>query len=81
MNKYVKSFLIGALVAFPLGYNMGMDRPVLSNPFSSEPDIAHRIIQRTAQVADEIKSAIHNATKPAERPAHQTALNQVESQP
>ena len=81
MNKYVKSFIIGALVAFPLGYNMGMDRPVFSNPFSTNPDIAHRVIQRTAQVADEIKTAIHNATKPAEPHPHQTALNQVDPQP
>lgn len=64
MKKYFVGFVIGALVAFPLGINFGKDLPLLSNPFAAKPDIPDRVIERTGKTLDEAKEAIHEATKP-----------------
>jgi len=64
MKKYVWGFLVGALVAFPLGINFGKDVPLLSNPFAAKPDIGERVKERAVQTLEETKGAIHDATTP-----------------
>ncbi|OGI48208.1 MAG: hypothetical protein A2151_00580 [Candidatus Muproteobacteria bacterium RBG_16_65_34] len=64
MKKFLFGFVVGALVAFPLGINFGKDLPLLSNPFAAKPDIPDRVIERTGKTLDEAKEAIHEATKP-----------------
>jgi len=65
--------VIGALIAFPLGHNMGAGKPLLSNPLEKRDlmertrDLAADIAAETGKSIDEalgdIKKAIHDATK------------------
>ena len=64
MLKYIRGFILGVIVTFPLGINFGKDAPLLSNPFAAKPDIAARVIERTGTLMDETKAKIHEATKP-----------------
>ncbi|MEK7207130.1 MAG: hypothetical protein AAB134_04535 [Pseudomonadota bacterium] len=52
-------------IAFPLGINFGKDVPLLSNPFAAKPDISKRVVERTEDMVEGAKGAIHEATKPA----------------
>ena len=64
MKKYVIGFVIGVIIAFPLGINFGKDVPLWSNPFAAKPDIPDRVVERTEKVLEETKEAIHEATRP-----------------
>ena len=64
MPKYIKGFILGVIITFPLGINFGKDVPLLSNPFAAKPDIAAKVIERTGSLLDDTKAAIHEATKP-----------------
>ena len=64
MKKFFIGLAIGLIVAFPLGINFGKDKPLLSNPFAAKPDLAERVKERTGEVLQETKEAIHDATKP-----------------
>ncbi|MDH3311395.1 MAG: hypothetical protein OEM48_12015 [Gammaproteobacteria bacterium] len=64
MKKFFIGFLIGLIVAFPLGINFGKDKPLLSNPFAAKPDIAERVKERTGELLKDTKEVIHDATKP-----------------
>ena len=64
MKKYLIGMIIGAIIAFPLGINFGKDVPLWSNPFAAKPDISERVIERAGRTADDVKEAIHEATKP-----------------
>jgi len=64
MKKYVIGFVLGAIIAFPLGINFGKDVPLLSNPFAAKPDIPDRVIERTGSLLQDTKDAIHEATRP-----------------
>jgi hypothetical protein len=47
-----------------LGINFGKDVPLLSNPFAAKPDFSDRVKQRTGDLIEDTKEAIHEATKP-----------------
>ena len=64
MKKFLIGLAIGLIVAFPLGINFGRDMPLLSNPFAAKPDITERVKERTGELLEETKEAIHEATKP-----------------
>lgn len=64
MKKFLIGFVIGLIIAFPLGINFGKDMPLLSNPFAAKPDITERVKERTGEMLQETKEAIHEATKP-----------------
>ncbi len=66
MKKFVIGLALGLVVAFPLGINFGKDKPLLSNPFATKPDITERVKERTGEVIKETKEAIHDATKPVQ---------------
>ena len=66
MKKFFYGLIIGAIVAFPLGINFGKDVPLLSNPFVAKPDIPNRIVERTGNLIEDTKEAIHDATKPVQ---------------
>ena len=65
MKKYFTGFVIGLIVAFPLGINFGKDVPLFSNPFAAKPDIPDRVMERTEKALEQTKEAIHDATRPA----------------
>ena len=64
MKKFLIGFVIGLIIAFPLGINFGKDAPLLSNPFAAKPDLTERVKERTGEMLQETKEAIHEATKP-----------------
>lgn len=66
MKKLLIGFILGAIVAFPLGINFGKDVPLFSNPFAAKPDIPDRVIERAGKAVDEAKEVLHEATKPVE---------------
>lgn len=64
MKKIFFGFVIGIIIAFPLGINFGKDVPLWSNPLAAKPDIADRVIERTEKTVEQAKGALHDATKP-----------------
>ena len=64
MKKFFIGFVIGLIIAFPLGINFGKDVPLWSNPFTAKPDITERVKERTEDLLKDTKEAIHEATKP-----------------
>jgi hypothetical protein len=66
MKKFFIGLVIGLIVAFPLGINFGKDKPLLSNPLAAKPDLAEKVKERTGEVLQETKEAIHDATKPVQ---------------
>jgi hypothetical protein len=66
MKKFFIGLIVGLIVAFPLGINFGKDKPLLSNPFSAKPDLAERVKERTGEMLQDTKEAIHDATKPVQ---------------
>lgn len=67
MSARLKSFLVGlvvgAVIAFMLGMNVGKGAPLLSNPFAHR-DLTVTIKQEAGHLADEAREKIHDATKP-----------------
>ncbi|MBS1269514.1 MAG: hypothetical protein MAG794_00465 [Gammaproteobacteria bacterium] len=49
MKPFIAGLLIGLIVAFPLGMNVGKGNPVFSNPFANKP--------LSEQIGDAAKSA------------------------
>lgn len=66
MKKFLAGFVIGLVLAFPLGINFGKDVPLFSNPFAAKPDIPDKVLERTGELVEDAKDAIHKATKPLE---------------
>lgn len=69
MKKLVMGFVLGVLIAFPLGINFGKDVPLLSNPFAAKPDIPARLKERAGELYKDTKEAIHEATEPVRKEA------------
>ena len=67
MKKFTMGFVLGLLVAFPLGINFGKDVPLWSNPLAAKPDIPERIKERAGEVLKDTKEALHEATEPARK--------------
>jgi hypothetical protein len=65
MKKFFIGLVIGVIVAFPLGINFGKDAPLLSNPFAAKPDLTERVKERTEEMLQDTREAIHEATRPA----------------
>jgi hypothetical protein len=66
MKKFFIGLVVGLIVAFPLGINFGKDKPLLSNPFAAKPDLTERVKERTGEMLQDTKEAIHDATKPVQ---------------
>lgn len=66
MKKFLAGFVIGIILAFPLGINFGKDVPLFSDPFAAKPDIPDKVLERTGELVEDAKDAIHKATKPVE---------------
>jgi len=66
MKKFLAGFAIGVILAFPLGINFGKDVPLFSDPFAAKPDIPDKVLERTGELMEDAKDAIHKATRPIE---------------
>lgn len=64
MKKIVIGIIIGAIVAFPLGFNFGRGVPILTNPFARRSDLSGKVEHKAAEVVQSTKAAIHSATAP-----------------
>jgi hypothetical protein len=74
MGKFLLGLIIGAVIAFPLGVNLGKDKPLLSNPLADKPlaermkDDAREAIEQgsaaAANLAEKTREAIHDAAAP-----------------
>ncbi len=53
--------LLGMIIAFHLGINVGRNRPLLSNPYGD--DIVDSVKARAGQVIDDTRDTIHDAAK------------------
>ncbi len=63
LKKFLFGFLIGAVLAFPLGMNAGRGTPLLSNPFA-QVDVSGKVKAEARNIVDETRGAIHDATRP-----------------
>lgn len=81
MQIFFFGLIIGVIIAFPLGMNIGRDAPLFSNPFA-EQEVRHKMTERAKAGADkalettkkgaekamqEAKEGLHEATKPKEK--------------
>jgi hypothetical protein len=78
MKRILIGMILGALIAFPLGVNVGKKKPLFSNPFAEKAiseqvrDTAERVMEDTSdkvkktadQVLEDARQAIHRATEP-----------------
>ena len=69
MKRFTLGFLLGLVVAFPMGINFGKDVPLWSNPFAAKPDIPERLKERAGEMLKDTKEAIHGATEPVRKEA------------
>ena len=67
MKKFIIGFIVGVVIAFPLGINFGKDAPLLSNPLAAKPDLSERVKERAGDLVEGTKEAIHDATAPARK--------------
>lgn len=74
MKAFIKNiilgFVIGTVIAFPLGINFGRGDSLFSNPFAKRDfkrEIENSVKQKTGQIMTKTKQKIHEATKPIDR--------------
>lgn len=73
MKKFIVGLVMGLIVAFPLGMNVGKGVPLLSNPFSDKPlsqqikdtakDATETLKKKTNEVVEDAKDAVNKATE------------------
>jgi gas vesicle protein len=56
MKKFLWGFVIGAVLAFLAGVNVGRDRPILSNPFS-DLTLTEQVRDTAEQLGEDIKES------------------------
>jgi hypothetical protein len=81
MQIFFFGLIIGVIIAFPLGMNVGRDAPLFSNPFA-EPEVRQKMTEKAKEGAGkalettkkgaekamkEAKEGLHEATKPKEQ--------------
>ena len=70
LKKYFLGLVVGVLVAFPLGMNVGRDAPLFSNPFADR-SVKQKVKSEAENIIENTKGAIHDATRPAQRELEQ----------
>lgn len=73
MKKFIVGLVIGLIVSFPLGMNVGKGVPILSNPFADKPlsqqikdtarDASEKLKKKTNEVVQDAKDAVNKATE------------------
>lgn len=81
MQVFFFGLIIGVIIAFPLGMNVGRDAPLFSNPFAEQEmrekmterakEGAGRALEGTKKGAEKAvegaKETLHEATKPVQK--------------
>ena len=73
-KTFILGFIIGGILAFPLGMNFGRDEPLLSNPFADRAMTARvkrAVKDKTGRLVDKTKETIHDATRPVREQTYQ----------
>ncbi|MFQ5759452.1 MAG: hypothetical protein ACE5HM_00605 [Acidiferrobacterales bacterium] len=74
IQVFFLGLIIGILVAFPLGMNVGRDAPLFSNPFA-EPEVRGKMADKmkggAGKAVEGAKKKLHEATKPKEQETEQ----------
>lgn len=73
MKTFIAGLVIGLIVAFPLGINVGKGAPILSNPFSDEhlsqqikdtaKTASDKLKEKTNELVQDAKDAVNKATE------------------
>lgn len=73
MKPFVAGLIIGLIIAFPLGMNIGKGKPIISNPFADRPiaqqikdtasEASETLKKKTDEMVEETKDAINKATE------------------
>lgn len=63
LKSFLTGLILGAIIAFFLGMNVGRNAPLLSNPFAKR-DLADTIKEKAGEIAEGARGKIHDATKP-----------------
>lgn len=73
MKAFLVGLIIGLIIAFPLGMNVGKGKPVFSNPFTDKPlaeqikdaarETSEAVKEKTGEMVEETKDAINKATE------------------
>lgn len=64
---FVLGIVVGGLLAFPFGFNIGRGAPLLSNPFSQvdlKDEVVERVKTGTTMALEDARETIHDATRP-----------------
>ncbi len=75
MKGFFWGLVLGAVLAFFAGMNVGKDKPILSNPFAEKP-LMEQIKDTANRAAEEVKKSAQKAGEDASRAA-QEASEQV----
>ena len=66
----ILGFIVGAIVAFPLGINFGRDEPLLSNPFEKravKEQVREVVTETGKEIVEEAREKLHEATEPVKK--------------
>lgn len=64
MRRFLWGFLIGAVLAFLAGVNVGKDKPILSNPFADRP-LSEQVRETAGEVAERAREGAEAAAERA----------------
>jgi len=78
MKGFLWGLVIGAVLAFIAGVNVGKGRPVLSNPFAEKP-LMQDIKDTAGRAAEEAKKSMQKATEEAGQAAKEAGQRIKES--
>lgn len=62
LKKYAIGAIIGALIALPIGVNIGKGKPIFSNPFA-ERDLSAEVKGKAKDVFSDTKRALREKLK------------------
>lgn len=63
MKSFLIGLILGAAIAFGLGYNYGRGVPMISNPFL-ERSLSADVKESAESLVEGVKEKIHEVTKP-----------------
>ena len=69
MKNLLIGILLGAVLALPVGVNLGKGMPLLTNPFTEKPlsqklkEVAEEAAKKSKKTYEEVKQKLDDATK------------------
>lgn len=63
MKSFLFGLVLGLLVAFPAGINIGKGQPLISNPFTEGPLVSEQVRDTASEAIEQAGEAVDNATE------------------